>query len=591
MLSIANAYAEEEVREFDERVRKLLGTAITSYTVEPKIDGVAVALIYEEGAFTLGTTRGDGTRGDDITANLKTIRQIPMRLVDEDLVPARLEARGEVYIPTAAFERFNEEQAEKGEKVFANPRNGAAGSLKLLDPRVVATRPLDIFVHSVVDAESLGARTHSDALDRARALGLKTVEHVQVVEGVDAVLDLCREWDARRADLDYEVDGLVVKVNDLEAHRTLGYTSKNPRWALAYKFHALEAVTVVNDIAAQVGRTGVVTPVAHLEPVLLAGSTIARATLHNEDEVRRKDVRIGDTVVIQKGGEVIPKVVKVILDQRTGAETPFRMPENCPSCNEPLQRFADEVAVRCTNIRCPVQIQRRILHFASRNAMDIEGLGDALVEQLVSAGWVHDPGDLYQSLSAPKLAGLERMADKSAANLMSALETSRERGLARLVFGLGIRHVGATAARLLAEHFGSMTRLAEATEEELADLHEIGPVMAASVRDFFDHRPNREVIEKLERAGVRMEETVSRRGESLSGLRFVVTGTIPGRARDTVEARIRSEGGRVGSSVSKKTDYLVAGEKPGSKLEKAEKLGVPVIDYEGLEKMIEKGSK
>jgi len=585
MLSIMNGYEEDEVREFDQRVKKLLGVARVTYAVEPKIDGVAVSLLYERGVFTRGATRGDGERGDDITANLRTLRQIPMRLVDVPSPPERLEVRGEVYIPTEAFERLNSDQLEQGARVFANPRNATAGSLKLLDPRIVAARPLNIFIHSVVDGEALGAATHAEALERGRRLGLRIVESVQVVRSAEEVLERCREWESHRFDLAYQVDGMVIKVDDLAAQRALGHTSKNPRWILAFKFPALEAMTVVRNIVPQVGRTGVVTPVAILEPVTLAGSTISRATLHNADEIRRKDIRVGDTVVIQKGGEVIPKVVKVILDQRSGEERPFTMPEHCPSCGEPLKTFDDEVAVRCTHIRCPAQIQRRIRHFAGRNAMDIEGLGNVLVESLVGQGWVSDPGDLY-GLDPEKVAALERMGEKSADNLTRALEESKGRGLARLVFGLGIRHVGVRAARILAEHFGSMDRLAKAGEEELSALGDIGPVIAASVADFFSQAPTAVVIDKLRAAGVRMESRSARKGGRLKDLRFVVTGTLPGRSRSDVEALIRAEGGDVSGSVSRRTSYLVTGEKPGSKLAKARSLGVPVIDVAALEEMI-----
>jgi len=585
MLSIMNGYEESEVLEFDERVRRLLGTRRTSYAMEPKIDGVAVSLRYERGVFVQGATRGDGERGDDVTTNLRTLKRIPMRLMDTENPPDTLEVRGEVYIPPDAFERLNLDQMEKGAKVFANPRNAAAGSLKLLDSRIVATRPLDIFIHSVVDGEALGVSTHREALERVERLGLRIVEQLDVVPGVEEVLERCRKWESLRHELAYQVDGMVIKVDDLAAQRELGHTSKNPRWVLAFKFPALEAVTVVRDIVPQVGRTGVVTPVALLEPVLLAGSTISRATLHNMDEIRRKDIRIGDTVVIQKGGEVIPKVVKVVLDQRKGGKIPFVMPPGCPSCGEPLREFEDEVAVRCTNIRCPAQIQRRIRHFAARNAMDIEGLGGVLVEGLVDQGWVSDAGDLYR-LDPAKVAGLERMGDKSAANLVQALEKSKGQGPARLVFGLGIRHVGVRAARLLAEHFGSLDRLAGAGEEELSGLREIGPVIAASVVDFFSRESTRVVIEKLREAGVRMESGAGERGTVLAGLRFVVTGTIPGHSRSEVEALIQAEGGDVAGSVSRKTSYVVAGENPGSKREKARSLGVPVIDFDALEEMI-----
>lgn len=585
MLSILNAYEESEVLEFDERVRKLLGASGVSYAIEPKIDGVAISLVYERGGFVRGATRGDGERGDDITANLRTVRQIPMRLVGEGRVPRRLEVRGEVYMPTEAFERLNREQLDRGGKLFANPRNATAGSLKLLDPRIVASRPLRVFVHSVVGGEALGVRTHAEALERVREMGLRTVEHLKVVDGIRGALEWCWAWEARRHSLAYQVDGMVIKVNDLGAQETLGHTSKNPRWELALKFPALEATTKVKEIVAQVGRTGVVTPVAVLEPVPLAGSNISRATLHNEDEIRRKDIRVGDTVVIQKGGDVIPKVVKVILDDRTGKERAYRMPDRCPSCGEPLQRFPEEVAVRCTNIRCPVQVQRRIQHYASRNGMDIEGLGGVLVENLVVGGLVSDVGDLY-GLDRAVVAGLERMGEKSAENLMRALEKSKTQGLDRLIFGLGIRNVGARAARILAEHYGSIDRLSEAGEEELAELGEIGPTIAASVRDFFSRPSARVVLEKLEKAGVQMERRPGRVGGPLEGLRFVVTGTIAALSRGEVESLVRSHGGEVSSSVSGKTNYVIAGEKPGLKLAKARALGVPVIDIDALERMI-----
>jgi len=584
MLSILNAYDEREVLEFDERVRKLLGRSEVAYAIEPKIDGVAVSLLYERGFFLRGATRGDGQQGDDVTANLRTIRQVPMRLLGDREVPGRLEVRGEVYIATEAFERLNRDQTEAGGRVFANPRNAAAGSLKLLDPRVVASRPLEVFVHTVVAGEALGAETHADAVDRARRLGLRTVEHLEVIRNVEEALRRCERWRTRRAELAYQVDGMVIKVNDLAAQRALGHTSKNPRWVLAYKFPALEAMTVVTDIVAQVGRTGVVTPVAILEPVPLAGSTISRATLHNEDEVRRKDIRVGDTVVIQKGGEVIPKVVKAIVDQRRGTEKPFHLPKRCPSCGGPLKRFEDEVAVRCTNIRCPAQLMRRVQHFASRTAMDIEGLGEVLVENLVSRGWVSDLGDLY-ALDPAEVAGLDRMGEKSAENLSRALEKSKGRGLDRLIFGLGIRHVGSRAARVLAQEFGSIDRLSRARADDLAEIHEIGPTIAASVADFFGQPSTDVVLEKLRKAGVRMSQESTSGGGPLEGLRFVLTGTIADRSRGEVEALIRAHGGQTSGSVSARTSYVVAGEKPGSKLKKARALGIPVIDIDALERM------
>lgn len=597
MQSISNTYDHNEVLEFDRRVREWLGAETVAYTVELKIDGVAVSLRYHDGVLTQGATRGDGVRGDDITANLRTIRSIPLRIDVEDAVAAHLEVRGEVYLSHARFEAINRARAERGEALFVNPRNAAAGSLKLLDPRLVAQRGLGIFVYSLLfeEEETVEARwpelgSHHQRLQWMARHGFPVNPHVRRFASIQEAIAYCDAWQNRRRDLPYDIDGMVIKVDALTGQRRLGATLKSPRWAVAFKFAAQRASTVLKDIHLQVGRTGVVTPVAILEPVFVAGTTVSRATLHNEEEIRRRDVRIGDTVYIEKGGDIIPKVVEVDLGKRPPDTRPFVMPRSCPVCGSDLVRIRDEVAIRCENASCPAQAQARIEHFAGRDGMDIEGLGPAVTAQLLKRGLVRDVGDVY-ALTRAQLAALERMGEKSADNLLQAIEASKTRPLDRVIFSLGIPHVGERAARLLAERFGSMTALMTASKEAMEAVPEIGPTIADSVETFFKNERNRVVIEKLRAAGVTMETSEMQRASSgaarpLEGQIFVLTGTLSRYTRDEAAARIETLGGRVTSSVSKKTHYVIAGENAGSKLDKAQALGVPVLNEEAFEALI-----
>ena len=587
MLSLSNTYSEGEMREFNRRVRTILGEDPYEYVCELKLDGVAVNLKYEGGLFVQGATRGDGVMGDDITPNLKTIRSIPLRLFTEETALLNIEARGEVFMNKLDFEALNAEQKKRGEKLFANPRNATAGTLKQQDPRVVASRPLRIYLY-YLSYSSEEEQFHYDDLKTLGKLGLPVNQNFRLCGNIDEVIEFCREWEPRRDDLPYEIDGVVVKINSIPQHQVLGSTAKSPRWAMAYKFKAREAETILKGISLQVGRTGAVTPVAELEPVRLAGSTIHRATLHNEEEIARKDFRVGDTVVLKKGGDVIPKVSEVVLKKRLPGTVPFQMPKTCPVCGGPLIKPEGEIISRCENLSCPAQVQRRIEHFASRGAMDIEGLGTAIVEQLIENNLIRDFGDPY-FLEADDLIPLERMAEKSADNLIRAIEKSKERPFEKVLFALGIRFVGATVARVIARHFGSMDRLKSATCEELEAVYEIGPRIARSVVEFFQNEVNLKVIERLAKAGVRMaaedEEIPAPKG-IFAGKTFVLTGRLTGYTREEASELIRQHGGQVISSVSKKTDFVLAGEEPGSKYKKAKKLGVKIIDEEEFENLI-----
>ena len=593
MMSLANVYSVEEIRAFDARVRRALDGEPVEYVAELKIDGLAVSLVYEDGRFVRGATRGDGTTGEDVTHNLKTIRSIPMRLrLDK---PVSMDVRGEVYMVRREFQKLNEERRAAGEPLFANPRNAAAGSLRQLDPKVTAERPLDIFVYGigyVIGAEDAAPDTHFEALSFLKKAGFRTNPNTRLCRTVDEVLDYCAHWGEMRASLDYEIDGVVVKVNSLAQQERLGATARSPRWAVAYKFPARQATTVVRDIIVQVGRTGTLTPVAVLEPVELAGSTVSRATLHNEDMIRAKDIRIGDTVVVEKGGDVIPEVVKAVADRRTGAEREFRMPEKCPECGADVVRLEGESAYRCVGgMACPAQVRESILHFASRDAMDIEGMGPSLVAQLIDAGLVKTVADIYD-LKLEDVAALERMGKKSAENLLSAIEKSKSHPLHRLVFALGIRHVGERSARDLAEHFGTMDRLASATFSELTDVRDVGPKVAESVLAFFREPRNREILRRLADAGVNMKEAekgVSAGKSPLAGKTVVLTGALERFTRKEAEEAVLARGGRVSGSVSRKTDYVVVGRDPGSKYEKARELGVTVLDEREFERLLEGG--
>lgn len=583
MLSMDNTYSVEELREFHGRVVRLLGEE-PAYVAEPKIDGVSIALRYSSGRFVLGATRGDGRRGDDVTANLRTIRAIPLRLMGSP--PPLLEVRGEIFFTSADFLRINEQRIEQDEVEFANPRNAAAGTLKMLDARLVATRPLRFMAWGFGLCRGFAPRSYAAAIAALAELGIPVNPLAKRFESLDPLIEYIQEFADRRHSLDYQVDGMVVKVDAFAQRDQLGSTSKAPRWQVAYKYAAEQAVTRVQSIGIYVGRTGALTPVAHLEPVRLAGTTVSRASLHNEDEIRRKDVREGDMVVVQKAGEIIPQVLGVKTEFRDGTQKEFVFPTTCPACGAPVHRDAGGVYIRCQNPNCPAQFKNILQFFANRHAMDIEGLGPALAEQLVERGMIRSLPDLYR-LRAEDVAGLERMGAKSAANLIQSIEQSKERGLARLLAGLGIRHVGRRAAEILAEHFQNADKLADASIDEIAAVHEIGPVIAQSVHRYFHEQGGRQIIEELRALGVRLDERTSLPTTgNLVGKSFVVTGTLESMSRDEAHERIRQEGGRVLSSVSAKTDYLVAGEKPGSKLDKARKLGIAVLSESQFMEML-----
>ncbi len=582
MQSLADVFSQEELEEFDARVRNSLDGAQPEYMVEMKIDGLSVSLEYENGEFLRGSTRGDGTVGEDITQNLKTIHTIPLILPDK--LP-RLEVRGEVFMPQKSFVKLNEMRETAGEALFANPRNAAAGSLRQLDSKVTAQRNLDIFVFNIQQIEGKEFETHAQALDYLETQGFHVSPNRVVCANIQDVYTEIQKIGEMRGSLSFDIDGAVAKVNSFAQRELLGETTKVPRWAAAFKFPAEQKETVITDIVVQVGRTGAVTPNAVLEPVRIAGSTVSRATLHNIDNIRDKDIRIGDTVVIQKAGDIIPEVVRSVKEKRTGQETEFHMPEVCPACGEPLYREEGEAAVRCVSSNCPAQQMRSIIHFASRDAMDIDGLGPAIIQQLIENGLVEDAADLY-SLKYEDLVNLERFADKSAQNLIAAIDASRERGLDRLLFALGIRMIGSRAATLLARQFRTMDALLETDAETIAAVHEIGEKMANSFVHYREESKTVELLKKLRAAQVRMDYTGEIASDTLAGKTFVLTGTLPTLKRSDAKKRIESCGGRVAGSVSKKTDYVVAGEEAGSKLEKANELGITVIDEAGLLEML-----
>jgi DNA ligase (NAD+) len=590
MLSLDNSYNIDELRAFDDRCRRLADGRKLEYVAELKIDGLSLSLQYEDGLLIRGVTRGDGRIGEDVTQNARTIRSVPLRLkAQAKRIDANLEVRGEAFIPRDVFERTNAEREELGEPRYMNPRNAAAGAIRQLDSRLVARRKLDMFAYDLLVNVRKPFPTHWEALDWLDAAGFRVNPHRKLCETIDEVIDFANEKEALRDDLGYEIDGLVVKVNSTALQDEFGATSKAPRWAIAYKYPARQASTKVLDIFVSVGRTGAITPVAILEPVFLAGTTVSRATLHNEDEIRRLDVRVGDTVMIEKSGEIIPKVLSVVTSKRTGKEKEFEPPENCPVCGGLISRPEGEVVARCVAADCTAQLMGRLLHFASRRAMRIEGLGDVLAEQLVAANLVKDVGDLY-SLTLDQVAGLPRMAKKSASNLLSQIEASKSRDLSNLIYALGIRHVGERTAGILAHELGSLERLREASVEELDAIPEIGLTVAESVRDWFDDEGNRALCDRLRAAGIRTEaerRSSAQVDERFVGKQFVLTGTLTNFTRDEARALIEARGGRVNSSVSKKTDYVVAGEAAGSKLDKAQDLGVVVIDEDEFKGMLE----
>lgn len=582
MLSLGNAFDEAEVVDFDQRLRERLGVETIDYCAETKLDGLAISLRYEHGRLLRAATRGDGEHGEDVTANARTIRAIPLQL--RGPAPALLEVRGEVYMSRAGFDALNAAQAARGERLFANPRNAAAGGLRQLDPAITAARPLTMYCYGVgeVDGMALPAR-HSQLLARLGELGLRVSPEARVVRGAEGCLEYYRSMAARRAGLGYDIDGVVYKVDSLELQGLLGYVSRAPRFALAHKFAAEEATTVVRAIEVRVGRTGAATPVARLEPVQVGGVTVTNASLHNRDEIERKDVRVGDTVVLRRAGDVIPQVLRVVLERRPAQSEPYVFPSACPECGSALERPEGEVVLRCSGgLVCPAQRREALRHFASRRALDIEGLGDKLVGQLVDAGLVRNPADLF-ALEATQLAALERMGEKSAANLVRALERARNTTLTRFLHALGIAEVGEATAQALASHFRDLEPLMAADLEALEAVPDVGPVVAGHVHAFFAEPHNREVISALRAAGVhwpRMAAPVSR--GHLEGKTVVITGTLAGMSRNEAKVRLQALGARVAGSISARTDYLVAGAEAGSKLVRAEKLGVPVLDEAGL---------
>lgn len=589
MLSLDNSYNIDELRAFDERCRRLADGRSIDYVAELKIDGLSISLQYENRLLVRGVTRGDGRIGEDVTQNARTIRAVPLRLKPQaEGLNGDVEVRGEVFIPREVFEKTNAEREEQGEPRFANPRNAAAGAIRQLDSRIVARRKLDMFAYDLLVAGRKPFPTHSESLDWLERAGFRVNPNRKLCHTIDEVIEFADQQEALRDELGYEIDGLVVKVNSTALQDEFGNTQKAPRWAIAYKYPARQASTRVLSIDVQVGRTGALTPVANLEPVFLAGTTVSRATLHNEDEIERLGLKIGDWVMIEKSGEIIPKVLNVIKLKRTGEEKSFRPPKRCPVCGGAISRPEGEVVARCVAADCPAQLMGRLLHFASRRAMRIEGLGYVLVEQLVQSKLVRDVGDLY-SLTLEQVAGLSRMAKKSATNLLEQIESSKSRELANLVYALGIRHVGERTASILAQHFGSLESLAAASVEQLDDIPEIGLTVAESVRDWFDDEGNLKLCDRLRLAGVRTEAEKTRvdtRDERFAGKQFVLTGKLNSFTRDEARALIEARGGRVNSSVSKKTDYVIAGEEAGSKLDRAEELGVAVINEVQFKEML-----
>lgn len=588
MLSLSNAFSEQELRDFDRRVKSLLDSSV-EYVCELKIDGLAVSLLYEDGHFIRGATRGDGTVGEDITSNLKTIRSIPLTID----APGRLEVRGEAFMPKEAFERLNEARAQKGESLFANPRNAAAGSLRQLDPKIAASRQLDLFIFGYGTWPEETIQQHSERLAYLKELGLKVNPHWKRCNSIDEVIDYVEEWTEKRNSLPYEIDGIVIKVNDINKQERLGFTARTPRWATAYKFPAIEAVTTLYDVELSVGRTGVVTPTALLEPVFVDGSTVSRATLHNQDQIKALDIHLGDRVIIKKAGDIIPKVVRVLKEERKEDAVPYTMPDKCPACHSELVHLDDEVALRCINPNCPAQVKEGLIHFASRDAMNIDGLGEKIIEQLFEAKLIQSIPDLYR-LQKEQLLPLERMGEKSVENLLNAIEQSKANSLEKLLFGLGIRHIGAKAADIIAAHFITMENIQKATFEDLVAIDEIGEKMAQSVVQFFAEPKVNDLIEALATLGLNMtykdvekEDVTSALTEAFQNKTVVLTGRLEHYTRKEAKELIEANGGKVTGSVSGNTDLLIAGENAGSKYEQAQKLQVPIWDEKTFISIVE----
>lgn len=592
MLSLANAFEEDEVFNFGRRISERLDQSDAEhieYTAEPKLDGLAISILYQGGKMLRAATRGDGTTGEDVTLNIRTIQSIPLQLLGD--YPEVLEVRGEIFMSKKGFEALNKTQEQKGEKSFANPRNAAAGSLRQLDPRITATRPLELYCYSVgkVEGDTLPSR-HSEILQQLKAWGLRISPEVKSVKGIKGCLKYYEQISKKRDQLPYEIDGVVYKVDSIEQQQQLGFVSRAPRWAIAHKFPAQEAVTVVAGIDVQVGRTGILTPVARLEPVDVGGVTVTNATLHNEDEVRRLDVRVGDSVVIYRAGDVIPKVDSVIKSKRPSGTKPYKMPTKCPVCDSAVERAEGEAATRCTGgLYCPAQRKESIIHFNSRRAMNVDGMGDKIVEQLVDKDYIHDAADMY-ALSKEQLAGLERMGEKSAENVLAALEKSKSTTLARFLYALGIKDVGESTALSLANHYGTLEALMQADCDSLQSVTDVGPIVAASIETFFKQSHNQEVIQKLLNAGIHWPkpQPKSEAQTSLAGKTFVITGTLESMKRNELKDILVAKGAKVSGSVSKKTSYVVAGAEPGSKYDKAEKLGVEILDEQGILALLEK---
>ena len=586
MLSLGNCYSPEELREFDSRVHKWLGEdERVDYIVELKIDGLGIALLYEDGTLARGATRGDGRVGEDVTSNIRTIRSIPLKLKADGGL-RDVEVRGEIYMPTEGLRKLNKEREEAGEPLFANPRNAAAGSVRQLDPKVAASRPLDAYFYTLSYNKGPMPDSHEGCLEKMRRSGLRTSPYTKKCTSIEQVLEHIADWESKREGIGYEIDGIVIKVNSLSQQSKLGYTAKEPRWAIAYKYPPKQMTTRLIDVQVQVGRTGALTPVAVLEPVQIGGVKVSHATLHNEDEVARKDLRIGDYVLIERAGEVIPQVVKPVVEKRTGKERPFRMPKTCPVCGSEAVKEQDEAVRRCINASCPAQVKERLTHFCSRGAMDCEGVGPSLVSQLVDNGLVANASDLYK-LTKEQLLTLDGIAEKSSQNILEAIRESANRDFERVVFSLGIRHVGWTTAVSLARAMGSMDRLQDASAEELSKIEGIGEIVAESVHDFFRNPRNRHLIDDLRKAGLRMD-AVEKSGGPLEGKSFIFTGELKSIPRSDAEALVVSLGGKITSSVSKGTDFVVVGENPGSKLAKARSMKKVIIDEDAFLKMVKK---